>query len=131
MKTVCVRLQDGQDLLAEIKSIAVRENILAGIILSGVGSLSESNIRLPVIKGKTSYINPKNSEIDSLHGTVSKNGCHIHIIVSDEKGKTFGGHLKEGCKVRTTCELVIGVLPNFEFKRKPDELTGFNELSIE
>ncbi len=43
----------------------------------------------------------------------------------------MGGHLKEGCLVRTTCELVIGILENTVFKRKPDAQTGFDELVIE
>lgn len=42
----------------------------------------------------------------------------------------MGGHLKEGCIVRTTCELVICILEETIFERQPDDITGFDELVI-
>lgn len=130
MKTVAIRFQDGQDLLKCIKQLVKEHNIKAGIILSAVGSLKTSKIRVPVINGKFKYIEPTNLEIDNLHGTVSVNGCHLHISVSSINGSVMGGHLKEGCIVRTTCELVIGILEDTIFKRGLDPQTGFDELVI-
>ncbi|MFZ1249204.1 MAG: PPC domain-containing DNA-binding protein [Candidatus Saccharimonadales bacterium] len=130
MKTVARRLTDGQDLLGEIQKIVHDYDIKAGVLLSAVGSLWKSTIRLPVIDGNVKYIYPENVEIDSLHGTVSKSGCHLHISVSDSEGKVFGGHLKQGCTVRTTCELVIGILDGTTFTREQDPNTGFDELVI-
>ena len=131
MKTIAIRLVDGQDLMTEIVKLANEKDIKAGVILSAVGSLKESNIRVPVIDGKVKYINPTNLEIDNLHGTVSKNGVHLHISASNTDGLVMGGHLKEGNIIRTTCELVIGILNGMEFKRERDESTGFDELMIE
>lgn len=131
MKTLAIRLKDGQDIFVELQRLVEKNSIDAGIVLSGVGSLKESNIRVPVIDGNVKFINPKDLEIDALHGTVSKNGCHVHITVSDREGHAFGGHVKEGCIVRTTCELVIGILNDVIFKRKVDPATGFQELEIE
>ncbi|HSX28240.1 MAG TPA: PPC domain-containing DNA-binding protein [Candidatus Saccharimonadales bacterium] len=130
MKTIAVRLHDGQDLLEEIKKLIFKNNVKAGIILSAVGSLESAKIRVPVIDGQVKYIEPKNLEIDSLHGTVSMNGCHLHIAVSDLQGNAKGGHVKEGCIIRTTCELVVGVLDGMAFSREPDDKTGFDELVI-
>jgi predicted DNA-binding protein with PD1-like motif len=130
MKTIAIRLTDGQDLFAEIKNLVRAHDVAAGVILSGVGSLKESKIRVPVINGEVKYIEPKDLEIDALHGTVSKDGCHVHITVSDSSGNAFGGHVKEGCIVRTTCELVIGILEDTSFKRSIDPATGFQELGI-
>ncbi|MEJ0053393.1 MAG: PPC domain-containing DNA-binding protein [bacterium] len=131
METIAVRLTDGQDLLVEIKDVTFKQDIEAGVILSGVGSLKKAKIRVPVINGEVKYIEPQNLEIDALHGTVSKNGCHVHITVSDISGNAYGGHIKEGCIVRTTCELVIGIVKNTRFKRTLDPATGFEELVIE
>jgi predicted DNA-binding protein with PD1-like motif len=114
----------------EIQKLLNLNGVKAGVILSAVGSLKESNIRVPVIDGKVKYINPSSLEIDNLHGTVSTNGVHLHISVSDVEGNVFGGHLKVGCIIRTTCELVIGVIENKEFKRDPDSATGFDELVV-
>ncbi len=130
MKTVAVRLHDGQDLLEEIQKLATKHDIKAGVILSAVGSLKISNIRVPVIDGQVKYIHPTNLEIDNVHGTVSINGCHLHISVSDVEGVLSGGHLKVGCIIRTTCELIIGILDHTVFSREPDEQTGFDELVI-
>jgi uncharacterized protein len=131
MKTIATRLKDGQDLLAEIQKLAKANDVQAAVILSAVGSLRESNIRVPVINEQMSYIHPQNLEIDSVHGTISANGCHLHISVSDIHGNVFGGHLKGGCIIRTTCELVVGILEDTVFKREPDEATGFDELVIQ
>ena len=131
MKTFAVRLVEGDDLLLEINKLAQKHEIEAGVVLSAVGSLGKSKIRLPVLNGKEQYITPENLEIDSLQGTISKNGCHLHITVSDSEGKAFGGHLKEGCIVRTTCEMVIGTLENTKFSRESDKTTGFDELKVE
>lgn len=130
MKTIAARLHDGQDLLREIQKVAQDNSVQAGIILSAVGSLRESKIRVPVINGEIKYITPSNLEIDNLHGTVSANGVHLHISVSDIDGNVLGGHLKEGCIIRTTCELVIGILDNTVFNREADSETGFDELVI-
>ncbi len=42
----------------------------------------------------------------------------------------IGGHLCAGSLVRTTAELVIGLLPEFQFRRELDPATGYAELRI-
>jgi predicted DNA-binding protein with PD1-like motif len=54
----------------------------------------------------------------------------LHISVSDVGGNVMGGHLKEGNIIRTTCELVIGILSDTVFNRELDQQTGFDELVI-
>lgn len=131
MKTIAVRIPGGKDLVREIERVVAENNIKAGVILSGVGGLTKSKIRVPVIDGDTKFIYPENLEIVSLNGTVSLTGIHIHISGSDVDGKVWGGHLKEGSIVRMTCELVIGILDDTVFERKPDEDTGYNELHVQ
>ena len=53
-----------------------------------------------------------------------------HSHVSDVDGNVFGGHIKKGCTIRTTCELVIGVLDDTTFRREHDPSTGFDELTL-
>jgi uncharacterized protein len=96
MKTIAIRLRDGQDLYQEIEKLVAKYTVKAGVILSAVGSLRESTIRVPVINGNVRYIHPSNLEIDNLHGTVSMSGLHLHISVSDIEGHVWGGHLKTG-----------------------------------
>ena len=40
------------------------------------------------------------------------------------------GHLKDGCIVNTTAEIVLNIFDNIKFKREYDENTGYDELII-
>ena len=42
----------------------------------------------------------------------------------------FGGHLRPGCLVNTTAEIVLAELPDTVFTRERDEATGYEELAI-
>ena len=128
MKSYAVRLLKGMDLKNEMQKLVQEKQIKAGVVLSGVGCLEKAQIR--DASGVTVKQINKNVEIVSLMGTLSLDGCHIHISVSDENLATYGGHLKDGCIVNTTVELVIGELDNLEFKREMDEKTGYKELVI-
>ena len=129
MKQITRRLKPGKDLKGEIEKMVKENNIKAGCILSVVGSLSKASLRLADGKKVKSWDKP--FEIVSGTGTVSVNGCHIHIAISDEDGNVFGGHLKEGCVVNTTAEIVLLVFPDMEYKRVFDEETGYDELEAE
>lgn len=69
-------------------------------------------------------------EITSLVGTISVNGVHLHMAISDKEGKSFGGHLKEGTIIHPTAEVVIGEDGRATYTRELDEETGFPELKI-
>lgn len=128
MKEHAFRLIRGQDLKISIEEYCEKNNIKSGVIVSGVGCLSEALVRNA--GGIKCVKIDKDVEIVSITGTVSKNGCHIHISVSDEELKTYGGHLKDGCIVNTTAEIVILELQEYEFSREIDEDTGYKELVI-
>ena len=70
-------------------------------------------------------------EIVSLTGTVTADGAHLHMSISDAEGRTWGGHLV-AATVFTTLELAVGVLPLAECEagRTFDERTGFKELYV-
>ena len=40
------------------------------------------------------------------------------------------GHLRPGCLVNTTAEIVLAELPDTVFTRERDEATGYEELAI-
>ena len=128
MKEHAFRLTKGQDLKKELEKYIKENNIKAGIMASCVGCLYEAVIRNA--GGKDCIKLEKNLEIVSSTGTFSSDGCHIHISVSDEELNTYGGHLKEGCLVNTTAEIVILELEEYTFTREMDETTGYKELVI-
>ena len=121
------RLKKGADLKKEITKY-VKENNISGVILSGVGSLDKLSIRLA--DGESTLEKEEQYEIVSLNGTLSTDGIRLHIAVSDNDGKTIGGHLKDGCIINTTAEICLLDIPNIKFSREYDEDTGYNELVI-
>ena len=123
----CFRLTKGSDLKKEIESYTIN-NKISGVILCAVGCLSKLTIRLA--DGESILEKEGMFEIVSITGTLSEDGVHIHISVSDESGNTIGGHLKDGCIVNTTAEIVLNIFNNIKFKREYDENTGYDELVI-
>jgi predicted DNA-binding protein with PD1-like motif len=128
MRTHAFRLNPGDDLKNSIETHVSNNQIAAGIVLTCVGSLSTTVLRMAGAKNIITISGEQ--EIVSLAGTLSYNGCHLHLSVSDKDGKVKGGHLKAGCIVRTTAEVVIAVLENLSFHREHDAATGFKELQI-
>lgn len=122
----CIRLKRGEDLLESIKSLCAEKNIRAGVILSGVGCILRGRVR--DASGVSIREIAEHCEIVSLNGTVSARRCHVHIALSKEDLSTIGGHLCPGCIVNTTCELIIGELPEINYVVEQDAETGYDEL---
>ncbi|SBO43099.1 PPC domain-containing DNA-binding protein [Cyanobium sp. NIES-981] len=128
MKVVPLRLEPGDDLRRALEVWMGEQQEQAACVISAVGSLSVARVRFAgaaeatVIRGDL--------EILSLSGTLSPDGAHLHIAVADSSGAVIGGHLGTGSLVRTTVELVIGLLPQWRFCRELDPATGYAELRI-
>jgi predicted DNA-binding protein with PD1-like motif len=129
MKTHSLRLSPGQDLKAALDGLVSAKKWPAACILSAVGSLSSTALRYADAENAEILEGP--FEIIALSGTLSRDGSHLHILVSDSEGESKGGHLKEGSVVRTTAEIVIGILPGWKFTREIDPETGYLELRSE
>lgn len=128
-KAHAFRIKPGQDLKKEILLYVKEKQIKAGWISTCVGSLTNYNIRFanqPEGNNSSGHF-----EIVSLTGTVSVNGSHLHISISDSIGKTIGGHLLDSNIVYTTAEIVILSSDDFIFKREKDGSTEWEELQVE
>jgi predicted DNA-binding protein with PD1-like motif len=132
MKQITVRLRPGQYLKEEIEKLAAEKNIGAGVLLSIVGGLESAVLRMAGAEPDNQPVKKWNEpfEIVSGTGTISKDGCHIHVALSDKEGNVIGGHLKDGCIVNSTAEIVIGVFEGVEYRRVFDGETGFKELTV-
>lgn len=133
MKVHTFRLKHGNDLKTEIEEFAKARHIKAGFIITCVGGLSQATMRmagaLPDSQDIRTY--EGDFEITSLVGTVSVNGVHLHMAISDKEGQSVGGHLKEGTIIHLTAEIVIGEDETAMYARALDEETGFLELVVE
>jgi len=128
MKVVPLRLTPGADLRLALEAWMGAQQEQAGCVLSAVGSLSVAQLRLAgATQAKAIH---GELEILSLSGTLSPDGAHLHIAIADSKGAVIGGHLCAGSLVRTTAELVIGLLPEFQFRRELYPATGYAELRV-
>lgn len=126
MRTLCCRLQRGDDLLLSLQKLARENRIDAGVILCGVGCVSRARLR--DASGVTVRSLDEPCEIVSMTGTVSAARCHVHLALSREDLSTLGGHLMEGCIINTTCELVLGILDDWRFGVEQDARTGYDEI---
>ena len=135
MRLFATRLQEGQDLRKGIVDFAIKKGITAGSVISAVGSLTNAKVRMAGDSNEGMEVREYSGlfEIVSLIGTVSgtnEGDCHLHLSISDKEGKVIGGHLKDGCKVQTTVELVIISDEKLQFTREKDDKTGYSELIV-
>ena len=128
MRVVPLRLRPGDDLRLALEAWMAQQEEKAGCVLSAVGSLSEARLRLAGATHPTTIRG--DMELLGLSGTLSTEGAHLHITLADASGAVQGGHLAAGSLVRTTAELVMGLLPEWQFSRDLDAATGYAELSI-
>lgn len=129
MTILALRLSPGQDLKKELDAFAREKSLQAGFIITCVGSLRRAVLR-PADQ-KEPLIREQKFEIVSLTGTLSPDGSHLHIALSDSRGATIGGHLLEGNLIYTTAEIVVGEAEGLTFRREVDAETGYRELRVE
>ena len=125
-----LRLAPGDDLRLALErayaALAAAHGVQAGCVVSAVGSLQQAVLRMAAQEGGTAIDGPL--ELLTLSGTFSAQGPHLHASVSRADGSVLGGHLLAGCTVRTTAEVVLALLPQWQFTRAVDAATGYAEL---
>jgi predicted DNA-binding protein with PD1-like motif len=129
MQTWVLRLSPGVDPVEALLDACKENGWTAAFVIAGIGSLAGAQLRFADQKEAAAIPGPL--ELVSLSGTLSLDGPHLHASVSDGEGNVFGGHLRPGSKVRTTAEILVAVLPDVVFRRRPDPRTGYAELVIE
>ncbi len=127
-RTLIGQLPLGADLYNSVSAIVRRENIRMGRV-HGLGATTHA--RLAYYDQQTLKYNPLEftggMEILSLHGNISmRDGqpfAHLHVVLGDAAGRTFGGHLLEGTTV-FACELFIDEFDGEEYHRRQEPATG-------
>ena len=133
-KVLVARIDPGEDLQKSFETIAERERISAGVILSVVGSLGKAKLRNLKSYPTRHPISDADRLYEEVNGpleilNVTGNICrttdneihvHAHIILSkavDGKIVLLGGHLTEGSETFVMVEAFIGVLEKGGFTR--------------
>lgn len=133
-KVVFARLFEDEDLLENINLAANRASINVGLF-NLIGSLKKAKVGF-YREGNYETIDINGPlEIVSCTGNITlkegKSFAHAHIVVSDEKGKTMGGHLMQGCITGATAELVLIEAADLRLRRKLDKKMQLYLWSIE
>ena len=124
------RLSEGEDLAEAIRKRVKESGIRAGFFVS-IGSLKRATLGY-YNKGKYKSIRLDGPlEIASCMGNISVDEkdellIHPHIVVANERGQAFGGHLMKDSPVGVTAELVIVEATGANLKRAFDEKTKLN-----
>lgn len=126
LRVEVLRLAPGEDLRGALQAWCRAHQVRAACVLSAVGSCTQAVLRYAGAPDGTRIDGPL--ELLALAGTLGTGGLHLHASVSDAAGQVRGGHVMPGCTVRTTAEIVVGVLPQWTFERLPDAATGYLEL---
>ena len=126
------RLLEGEDLAEAIKKRAEESGIKAGMFLL-IGTLKE--VVLGYYKaGQHEPIRLAGPlEIASCTGTIAVDekgevAVHAHVVVSNEKGEAFGGHLMRGSNVGIFAEIAIIEALGVNLQRVFDEKTKLKLL---
>ncbi|MEJ5292032.1 MAG: PPC domain-containing DNA-binding protein [Candidatus Methanosuratincola sp.] len=115
-----IRLDEGEEIISSLKTVARDEKLQSAVILSFVGALKNANII--VRKGVEKEI--------SLHAEVLGTGnisllegepfIHLHVALGNDDG-TWVGHLLKGT-VDIFCEVILQAMPLEVFRRYDTDL---------
>lgn len=121
-----IRLLPGEDLRLALE----RQPAASGavFVLAGIGSLSAARLRFAGDAAPRDIAG--DSEILHLSGTIAGGSAHLHAAISMPDGSVLGGHVAVGCTIRTTAEVLLLALPDWEMQRAFDAATGYDELLI-
>lgn len=128
------RLVEDEDLLEAIRERAEENNVNAGVFLA-IGTLKNAVLGY-YQKGEYKHIRFDSPlEIVSCMGNIAldENGkavVHAHIVVSNEKGEAFGGHLMQNSHVGVTAELVVIEAEGVKLQRTFDQKTKLKLLRL-
>jgi predicted DNA-binding protein with PD1-like motif len=128
------RIFEDEDLIEAVKRRAEESGIKAGI-LTLIGTLKNATLGY-YKERKYDYIRLDGPlEIASCMGNVAvdekgETMIHAHIVVSDERGEAFGGHLMKDSHVGVTAELMLIEASGVVLQKVFDEKTNLKLLNL-
>ncbi len=107
METLPLKLSSGSDLRLSLEKVGIQSS-KSGFVIGVVGNLSKACFQCPGRSKPT--VLEGNLEIITLNGTVTKNGVHLHLSISDSDCNVWGGHLEPGSVVLKAVDLLVGFI---------------------
>lgn len=111
---ILLRFDPRERLLEGLREAIRAEGIRMGLVVSGIGTLSDCRIHQAIagyppnlMTRHQEYLELKGSyEIASIQGIIADGEPHLHITVC-EGDRTVAGHLEDGCVVMGVAEVAI------------------------
>ena len=114
--TLLVRIDRGEEILEQVKTVALKENIQLASV-QALGALGSFTVGVYKVDEKKYYAN----SFDTMNGEFY---THLHLSAGNDRGEVFGGHLNRA-EVSATCEMVIRLIDG-RIDRQYDDVTGLN-----
>ena len=107
MQSLPLTLGPGSDLHQSLHALA-QERQITGFVVGVVGNLTRAAFQCPGRPEPT--VLEGDLEVITLNGTLSPQGVHLHLSLSDGACQVWGGHLEPGTLVQKGVDLLIAVL---------------------
>ncbi len=126
-RTLMVRLDHDGEIVSQITYLASKEKICSGIF-GIIGALKQAVLGYYDQKSLEyrKILIEEPTELISASGNISLRDdqpfVHAHAVLSDQKGRVWGGHLSKG--MIFAAELYLQELLGQPFKREHDPVTG-------
>ncbi len=126
---VIARLDEGEDLMLAVSSVARKHGLENGLIVFGIGMLEDA--RLGYFDGEVYREKRYEGEYElvAMHGTIAKGEVHLHLAIGNANCETMSGHLLSA-KVKVQVELVMQKLDKVglsRIKKGPLKVLGFDK----
>ena len=128
-----VRLDVGDEIITSLTELCNAEDIKSATV-QGLGAVNDVDVGYYSLEEKRYFTKIFNQQFEmiSLNGNITrKDGIpylHLHIALSDENYKFYGGHLNRAV-ISITAEIYVNVL-NGEVNRRINPETSLNILDI-
>lgn len=127
-RTFIISLEQGDYLCEKILELTQKEEIENAVIVSGIATFDEVNLRMATTLGYPIEYHVEHLEepleLASLDGTIVNSELHIHGVISNVE-KAWAGHLLDGCKILYLAEIVIQEILCNKLTRKANNKNVF------
>jgi predicted DNA-binding protein with PD1-like motif len=129
-----LRLDDGDDLFAQLRDFSGRHAVKAASVVEGIGMLKEAEIGYWNGQQYVPHRLSAPHELIALHGSIAEAdgapSLHLHAALGDPDHRVVGGHLLRAT-VGVLAELFVVSFPGRTFGRPLDETFGLRRLDLD
>lgn len=124
-RVVTMNLQKGELLIESIREEAEKLGISNAVLLSAIGSLRKIVMHVILTTddlAQNEYLTIEEPiELGAMQGLIINGEPHFHFACSAPGGRSYTGHVEDGCEVQYLVELSFMELTGIDVERRPDQ----------